>query len=64
MGQNAMYLNDQLSAFAQTTRHNDMNMPMRTVAQLLTQSERQSLALYYAKEPLDTHVSEDSPEQR
>jgi cytochrome c553 len=64
MGQNAMYLNDQLSAFAQVTRHNDMNMPMRTVAQLLTQSERQSLALYYAKEPLDGHNSDTSSERR
>jgi cytochrome c553 len=64
MGQNAMYLNDQLSAFAQATRHNDMNMPMRTVAQLLTQRERQSLALYYAKEPLDGHDSDTSSERR
>jgi cytochrome c553 len=64
MGQNAMYLNNQLSAFAQATRHNDMNMPMRTVAQLLTQSERQSLALYYAKGPIDGHDSDKSPERR
>jgi cytochrome c553 len=46
-----MYRNDHLSAFAKATRHNGMNLPMRTVAQLLMQSERQLLALYYAKEP-------------
>ena len=56
IGQNAIYLNEQLDGFARATRHNDMNMPMRTLAQLLTESERQLLALYYAKDPLDTHA--------
>jgi cytochrome c553 len=59
-----MYLNDQLSAFAKATRHNGMNFPMRTVAQLLTQSERQSLALYYAKESRDGHDPDTSSERR
>ncbi len=63
-GQNAGYLDDQLSAFAQATRRNDMNMPMRTIAQLLTASEREALAKYYAQAPLDPHLAEVSLDQK
>jgi cytochrome c553 len=47
--QNAVYLGQQLQAFAQGTRANDMNMPMRTIAGLLTPEEMKSLASAYAK---------------
>jgi cytochrome c553 len=46
--QNALYLEQQLQAFAQGTRANDMNMPMRTVAALLTPAEMKSLAAAYS----------------
>jgi cytochrome c553 len=47
--QNAAYLEQQLQAFAQGTRTNDMNMPMRTIAALLTADEMKALASAYAK---------------
>ena len=49
MNQNALYLEQQLQAFAQGTRANDMNMPMRTIAGLLTPEEMKTLASAYAK---------------
>lgn len=45
--QNAGYLLKQLEAFKDRTRSNDINMPMRTIAALLTEEERLSLAEYY-----------------
>ncbi len=45
--QNAEYVLNQLEAFASGTRANDINMPMRTIAGLLTEDERQALAEYY-----------------
>lgn len=45
--QNAAYVLTQLEAFADGTRANDINMPMRTIAGLLTEDERQALADYY-----------------
>jgi cytochrome c553 len=45
--QNADYVLNQLEAFASGNRANDINMPMRTVAQLLTEEERHALAEYY-----------------
>lgn len=48
--QNELYLGQQLQAFAQGTRVNDMNMPMRTIAGALTDSEIQALAQAYANE--------------
>ena len=45
--QNAGYVLTQLEAFAKGTRANDINMPMRTIAGLLTEEERQALAEYY-----------------
>jgi len=46
--QNALYLEQQLQAFAQGTRANDMNMPMRTIAAQLTPAEMKSLAAAYS----------------
>jgi cytochrome c553 len=45
--QNAEYVLKQLEAFANGTRANDINMPMRTIAGLLTKEERQALAQYF-----------------
>jgi cytochrome c553 len=45
--QNSNYMLDQLEAFAKGARSNDINMPMRTVAGLLTTDERKALAEYY-----------------
>jgi cytochrome c553 len=45
--QNADYVLTQLEAFANRTRTNDINMPMRTISTLLTDDERHALAEYY-----------------
>jgi len=45
--QNREYVLNQLEAFANKTRTNDINQPMRTIAGLLTKEERQALAEYY-----------------
>jgi cytochrome c553 len=45
--QNANYVLTQLEAFANGTRANDINMPMRTIAGVLTEDERKALAEYY-----------------
>jgi cytochrome c553 len=45
--QNAEYVLNQLEAFASGSRANDINMPMRTIAALLTEEERHALAEYY-----------------
>jgi cytochrome c553 len=45
--QNADYVLNQLEAFANRTRTNDINEPMRTIAGLLTEDERHALAEYY-----------------
>lgn len=45
--QNSEYVLDQLTAFANGRRANDINMPMRTISSLLTEDERQALAEYY-----------------
>jgi cytochrome c553 len=47
MIQNTDYVLNQLEAFAHRTRTNDINMPMRTIAVLLTEEERQAIAEYY-----------------
>jgi cytochrome c553 len=46
--QNELYIDQQLHAFAQGTRANDMNMPMRTISAMLTESEMRALAQAYA----------------
>jgi cytochrome c553 len=48
--QNELYIEQQLRAFAQSTRANDMDMPMRTIAGALTESEIRALARAYANE--------------
>jgi cytochrome c553 len=45
--QNADYIFAQLEAFAAGARANDINLPMRTIASLLTSDERRALADYY-----------------
>lgn len=45
--QNAEYVLNQLEAFGSGNRANDINMPMRTIAMLLTEDERHALAEYY-----------------
>jgi cytochrome c553 len=45
--QNADYVLNQLDAFANRTRTNDINEPMRTIAELLSEDERHALAEYY-----------------
>ncbi len=45
--QNSGYVLNQLEAFANRTRANDINESMRTIAALLTEEERQALAEYY-----------------
>jgi cytochrome c553 len=45
--QNAEYLLNQLEAFANRTRANDIDEPMRTIAALLNDDERHALAEYY-----------------
>lgn len=47
MTQNSDYVLDQLEAFARRSRANDINLPMRTVAGLLSEDERKALADYY-----------------
>ncbi len=45
--QNGDYILAQLDAFAHSGRSNDINMPMRTIAGDLTETERQAIAQYY-----------------
>ena len=45
--QNGDYVLNQLEMFASRGRANDINMPMRTIAGLLTAEERRALAEYY-----------------
>jgi cytochrome c553 len=45
--QNGEYVLNQLEAFASGSRSNDINMPMRTIAALLSEYERHALAEYY-----------------
>jgi len=58
--QNADYVLNQLEAFANGSRANDINEPMRTIAALLTEDERHALAEYYGSglglEPASTTV--------
>ena len=45
--QNGDYVLNQLEAFADGSRANDINLPMRTIAALLSEDERKALADYY-----------------
>jgi len=48
--QNENYILTQLSAFAQGTRSNDINLRMRTITSQMTPSEREAIAKYYGAE--------------
>jgi cytochrome c553 len=48
--QNAAYMEQQLHNFAQGVRANDMNMPMRTIAGMLSGEEMHALAAAYSSE--------------
>lgn len=45
--QNGRYIQEELEEFAKGNRANDINMPMRTIAALLSDDEKQGLAAYY-----------------
>jgi cytochrome c553 len=47
--QNQAYLDRETAAFAQGSRHNDINEQMRTIAAGLTDVERSALAQFYAR---------------
>jgi cytochrome c553 len=47
MNQNTEYIFNQLEAFGSGSRANDINMPMRTIAGLLTEEERHAIAEYF-----------------
>jgi cytochrome c553 len=48
--QDVTYLDRQLAAFAQGSRHNDINEQMRSVAAALTDAERTAVSHYYARQ--------------
>jgi cytochrome c553 len=50
-GQSAVYLKDQLEAFASGQRRNDINVQMRNVARAMTPAEIEEAAAYYASQP-------------
>jgi cytochrome c553 len=45
--QNSDYIREELEEFAKGSRANDIDMPMRSIASLLTEEERQAVAAYY-----------------
>jgi cytochrome c553 len=45
--QNSDYIQGELKAFASGNRSNDIDMPMRTIARLMTDDEKQAVAAYY-----------------
>lgn len=50
-GQSVVYLRNQLNAFAQGARRNDLNEQMRNVARAMTPEEIDTAAQYYASKP-------------
>jgi cytochrome c553 len=62
--QNELYIEQQLQAFAQGTRANDMNMPMRTISAMLTESEMKALAHVYASENIAAATKVGSPPEQ
>jgi cytochrome c553 len=62
--QNELYIEQQLQAFAQGTRANDMNMPMRTISAMLTESEMRAIAHVYANENIAVTAKVISPPER
>jgi cytochrome c553 len=47
LSQNSDYIYGELNRFANGSRTNDIDMPMRTIASLMTDDERQAVAAYY-----------------
>jgi len=45
--QNSDYIREELEEFAEGNRTNDINLPMRSIASLLTNDEKHALAAYY-----------------
>ena len=45
--QNADYILDQLDSFADASRANDINLPMRTIAHQMTEQDRKAVSQYY-----------------
>lgn len=58
--QNADYILDQLDNFADGSRANDINLPMRSIAHQLTEEERKDLSSYYGA-GLGTHPGAANP---
>lgn len=50
-GQSAVYINAQLQAFANGTRHNDIHQQMRNIARQMTAEEIDQVARYYEAQP-------------
>jgi cytochrome c553 len=50
-GESAVYLRQQLTAFATGTRHNDISEQMRNIARGLSPAEIEAAAQYYASQP-------------
>jgi cytochrome c553 len=50
-GQPVVYLRTQLEAFANSTRHNDINEQMRNIARAITPQEIDAASRYYAEHP-------------
>ena len=50
-GQPVVYLRTQLEAFANNTRHNDINEQMRNIARAMTPQEIDAASRYYAEHP-------------
>jgi cytochrome c553 len=51
--QNSVYIEEQLQEFAKGTRANDINMPMRSIAAMLTDEEKRAIAAYYGSGSAD-----------
>jgi cytochrome c553 len=47
VAQNSDYIYEELEGFAKGNRANDIDMPMRTIASLMTDDEKQAVAAYY-----------------
>jgi cytochrome c553 len=60
-GQQAAYIESQLTAFAQGSRQNDINQQMRGIAEQLTPDEMHALALHYAGRGLSRAVQTNDP---
>jgi len=60
-GQQAAYIESQLTAFAQGGRQNDINQQMRGIAEQLTPDEMHAVTLYYSGRSLSRAVQTNDP---